>query len=537
MAQIIPIYIPTYISDVNYSPARVQPRLLYYNGQVDCETFYVKDGGSSIPVSQFPYFDNYSVTSGSSFPTTGSKSLLFFNEQSVYGSTPTGSLFSEYWSNYVNLLYNPRTRLINASAIIPLADYFKMELNDVVDFRGNYYHLRAINDYSLTNGTCKIQLLGPILPDALNLPDRLFEHCLGYDTTDCAKACFYVCDCDDSCPTSSFTFNSVDESAFSFDVAVTSSFTLTLPISQFGTPNPSVDVFYPTQFTASWGDGNETYVSSSNQIVSNTYPSGSYTVALRGQINTFGENVSGGDQNRAAMDSFHRCVTKINQWGSMNFRTLRFSNYRVLNPQLKSIPDGEPGLVSLRNNFGMFTRNSLNSLSQGPGITVIPPNLFKYCHNLGTFSNNADQFSFNPSITSIPERLFYYCPNENGFASAFYACINIKELPNEFFAPTPNAVISYNFINMSSIFRRCFALNGIPPNFFDPITGSSVAYGIDAFNMVTGSGLFNGLTSSLDGNAPTLWNTPSSSNWTATTGFFKDCIKLDNFASIPGSWK
>ena len=134
MSQNIPIFIPTYISDQNYSPTRVQPRLLYYNGQVDCQPYYLVDGESiAREVTQFPYFDNYSVPSGSQFPEQGSKSLLFFNEQAVYGSTPTGSLFSEYWSNYVNLLYNPRTRLVNASAIIPLADYFKMELNDIVD--------------------------------------------------------------------------------------------------------------------------------------------------------------------------------------------------------------------------------------------------------------------------------------------------------------------------------------------------------------------------------------------------------------------
>jgi len=168
MAQIIPIYIPTYISDVNYSPSRVQPRLLYYNGQVDCEQFYVKNEfNSSQPVNQFPYFDNYSVPSGSQFPTTGSKSLLFFNEQPVYGSSPTASLYSEYWSSYVNLLYNPRTRLLNMAAVIPLADYIDMELNDIVQFRGNDYHLRAINDYNLSTGECNIQLLGPILDGSL----------------------------------------------------------------------------------------------------------------------------------------------------------------------------------------------------------------------------------------------------------------------------------------------------------------------------------------------------------------------------------
>jgi hypothetical protein len=169
MAQIIPIFIPTYISDVNYSPSRVQPRLLYYNGQIDCERFYVLNQNSAFnEVNQFPYFDNYSVPSGSQFPTSGSKSLLFFNEQAAYGTAPTASLYSEYWSSYVNLLYNPRTRLLNMAAVIPLADYIDMELNDIVQFRGNDYHLRAINDYNLSTGECNIQLLGPILEGSIS---------------------------------------------------------------------------------------------------------------------------------------------------------------------------------------------------------------------------------------------------------------------------------------------------------------------------------------------------------------------------------
>lgn len=170
MAQIIPIYIPTYISDQNYNPVRVQPRLLYYNNPVSCEEYYIRDAADvTHAINVFPYFDNYSVVSGSQFPTTGSKSLLFFNEQPVYGSAPSSSLFSEYWNSYVQLLYNPRTRLLTMSAVIPLADYFEMELNDIVEFRGNNYHLRAINDYNLSTGECNIQLLGPILEGSLNI--------------------------------------------------------------------------------------------------------------------------------------------------------------------------------------------------------------------------------------------------------------------------------------------------------------------------------------------------------------------------------
>lgn len=167
--QKIPLYIPTYINSAEYAPSRVQPRIMFYNGQVDCETFYVLDSNNVLnAVNQFPYFDNYSVVSGS-FPTVNSKSLLFNNEAAVYGEVPTNSLYSSYWSQYVNLLYNPRTRVVNAEAIIPLADYFEMELNDIVSFRGNDYHLRAINEYNLNTGECNIQLLGPILEGSLNV--------------------------------------------------------------------------------------------------------------------------------------------------------------------------------------------------------------------------------------------------------------------------------------------------------------------------------------------------------------------------------
>jgi hypothetical protein len=170
------IYIPTFISSVDYQPARVLPHIYFYNGLKDCEPWYIEHYSSSAQTSvtasvqnRFPYFDYYDGLE----PTTGSNSLLFFNETPVYGETPNESLYTEYWDTYVSLLYNPKTRLIDASAIIPLADYFDMELNDIVQWRGNMYHLRAINDYNLKDGTCKLQLLGPIIKDAAQVAPAL----------------------------------------------------------------------------------------------------------------------------------------------------------------------------------------------------------------------------------------------------------------------------------------------------------------------------------------------------------------------------
>jgi len=170
MSQIIPIYIPTFISDQNYNPSRVLPHLYFYNGLIDCETYWIESGsldfgGVTYQQNAFPYFDNYNVVTGS-FPTTDSNSLLFNNEAASYGEVPTENLYTQYWETYISLLYNPTTRILRAEGIIPLADYFDIELNDLVQFRGNLFHLRSINDYNITTGECQIELLGPILAGA-----------------------------------------------------------------------------------------------------------------------------------------------------------------------------------------------------------------------------------------------------------------------------------------------------------------------------------------------------------------------------------
>jgi hypothetical protein len=170
------IYIPTFISDADFTPSNVLPRFFFFNGMKEIKPFKflfaTTDALNSFFVatlSEFPYVDHYNTGSSvDGVPTFDSDSLLFFNEQPAYGSAPTQTLYSEYWQEYVSLLYDPTTRLINASANIPLAEYFDIELNDIIEFRGNYYHLRAINDYNLVTGECKIQLLGPILQGALD---------------------------------------------------------------------------------------------------------------------------------------------------------------------------------------------------------------------------------------------------------------------------------------------------------------------------------------------------------------------------------
>ena len=169
------LYIPTFIANENFDPAVINPRVFYYNG---LKTISPSPVFASIDSSRFatsynrpgevPYFDHYSSGSTDETPDEGSDSLLFFNEQTAYGTLPTNTLYTEYWQTYIELLYNPKTRFIECQANLPFALYTDFKLNDIVLFKGSHFHLRAINDYNLKTGDCKLELLGPIIKDSLD---------------------------------------------------------------------------------------------------------------------------------------------------------------------------------------------------------------------------------------------------------------------------------------------------------------------------------------------------------------------------------
>jgi hypothetical protein len=166
------LYIPTFIANESFTPAKVNPRMFFYNGlKVNTPGFkfggWTSDIGDSSNYqnyTSFPYFDHYQ---GNTDPTSDSESLLFFNEPTAYGQIPSDTLYTKYWEKYIQLLYNPKTRFVECEAQIPFGEYIRLELNDVVIFKGTHYHLRAINDYNLKSGDCKLQLLGPIISDTL----------------------------------------------------------------------------------------------------------------------------------------------------------------------------------------------------------------------------------------------------------------------------------------------------------------------------------------------------------------------------------
>jgi hypothetical protein len=522
----IPIYIPTYINSAEYSPAKVLPRLLFYNGQRDCERYYIKDSNNAArEINQFPYFDNYNVVSGS-FPTTGSKSLLFFNEEAVYGQTPYDSVYSDYWSNYISLIYNPKTKLLNASAIIPLGDYFNIQQNDIVEFRGNYYHLRAINDYNLKNGECSVQLLGPILGDALNLPiNVLYPKCLGYDPTDCGMACYSSCECTDNCPT--FQFNSTSVSDLIFTIKAEGPLVPDEPTYQFTLPVTTNRMY---DFTINWGDGTSSYVSGSNSPnITHTYATGSYTASISGLYQHFDCNT--GTTAQSARD----VINGVHQFGNTGATKVNFG--RTENFINMDLVKGQPG------QFTWTDASSLFSGAGGGGITpgnTIKEDLLYYCTNVRLFGAAFQQTRL---VNSLPENMFNRCYTGELFNSMFFGCNTFGTISGSFctmpsgsgFFPSGSYIGFYNMANAFFQFRN---IDTLYSSSFDNIitqknqkqNGYMVATQLFAYSDASG-------TNPIKGNAPAIWVIPPGGEDPFGTDAFNNCTNLSNYADIPAAYK
>jgi len=543
MSEIIPIYIPTYISNQSYAPTKVLPRLLFYNGQVDCEKFYVHDeNNSSRGVNQFPYFDNYNVVNGN-FPTVNSKSLLFYNEESVYGQTPTNTLYSDYWEKYVQLLYNPRTKLLNASAIIPLANYFKISQNDIIEFRGNYYHLRAINDYNLSNGECSIQLLGPILPDALpfiipapttsttttsttttTINPNLYPMCLGYDTTDCSIACYLYCECNPPCP--QFQFNSFDVSDLVFTINAQPPYVDDFPTYTFTLPTNN-NRYYSCSID--WGDGTTSIISGSNSAnLNHTYATGSYTASISGLYQSFdctGAN-NGGLTARAVINGVH-------QFGNTGATKVNFGRTeQVINMDLVN---GQPGQFTWTDAGSLFSGQAGGGIAPG---NIIKENLLYYCTNVTTF---VTAFWLTRRLSSIPENMFNRCYAASSWGSTFFAAnYTFDETQAPITLPSGSGFItsgSYNgFFAMNNMFFNCRNMGYFYSSSFDNvITQKNIK---QAGYMLGDSFMeFSTGTNPVTGHAPIIWTYPPGGGEPYLPQAFRNCNNLSNYADIPASLK
>ena len=134
--------IPVFL-DTDFKAVQQDYTLFYYGGKQSISDPY--------------YFDNVNqyvlplMTPYSDYPTlSASYSTAFGLELSLRGDAPTNTMYIMYWNEYLSRMYSTQSRVVKMTAVLPVGEWLKLNLNDTIAISSNYYKVQSIKYDMLT---------------------------------------------------------------------------------------------------------------------------------------------------------------------------------------------------------------------------------------------------------------------------------------------------------------------------------------------------------------------------------------------------
>ena len=121
-----------------------------------------KETEASAPVQITNY--NMPSNSWSLNPATSTSNINFSNEFNEYTLSTdfTGTLFNNYYINYIKDVFNEQRRLTKITAYLPMKVYYNLKLNDLIELGQDRYKINSMKT-DLTTGKTEFELLNTIL--------------------------------------------------------------------------------------------------------------------------------------------------------------------------------------------------------------------------------------------------------------------------------------------------------------------------------------------------------------------------------------
>ena len=142
----------------NQEPTYSRPLLFYAILQSSSTTAISFRTGSNSHLSTSSYIiPSNSLAISSSTSTTNINFNLEQNEYTL-NTTFTGTLFENFYKNYLTDIYNNKRRLTKVKAYIPLKMIYNLKLNDQISLNNNNYRINSITT-NLTSGESSLELL------------------------------------------------------------------------------------------------------------------------------------------------------------------------------------------------------------------------------------------------------------------------------------------------------------------------------------------------------------------------------------------
>ena len=124
------------------------PRALFYAGIIDVN-LYNDVTSSAAPTTEVPILNHYS----DAYPVVTDLDLNWAPETPPHFSTvtsnPYNNLFNSYWRNYMNELYSPEGRIMEAFFALDLKDILTFSFADKIWIQDSYWRILEISDYKV----------------------------------------------------------------------------------------------------------------------------------------------------------------------------------------------------------------------------------------------------------------------------------------------------------------------------------------------------------------------------------------------------
>ena len=119
------------------------------------------------------YIPSNSVSLSSASSTSN---INFYEETNEYSPNDTfsGTLFANYYRNYIRSIFTYNRRLIKVKAYLPLKILFKLKLNDILTINGRVFNINTIQT-NLQSGESNIELLNTFNQQSLELSNLFIE--------------------------------------------------------------------------------------------------------------------------------------------------------------------------------------------------------------------------------------------------------------------------------------------------------------------------------------------------------------------------
>jgi len=121
------------------------PRCLFEAGAVNVTMF--DDSTLTVVTDAIPVLNNYSVVQAS----VDDEDLNWAPETPPHfiNANPYNNLFNKYWRSYMNALYSPEGRIMEASFALDLKDIVSFKFSDKIWIQDSYWRILEVNDYKV----------------------------------------------------------------------------------------------------------------------------------------------------------------------------------------------------------------------------------------------------------------------------------------------------------------------------------------------------------------------------------------------------